>query len=135
MGESPDRSTYLSDSHDFSSSSQTLAVAAHLVVPKCEGQSKRGWFSMNSVSAANLGRVFKLKRPALEHIQKSFNLLEKNIARVTQKQRIGRINHIGRSQAIMDESGGFSDVFCQVGCEGNYVVVGGFFDLIDSFDR
>jgi len=38
---------------------------------------------MNAVGAANLRRVLKLKRPALENIQKGFNLLEQNIARVT----------------------------------------------------
>jgi hypothetical protein len=35
----------------------------------------------------------------------------------------------------VNESGRFADVFCQVSCEGDYIVVGGFFDLINSLDR
>src|SRR5947208_16203762 len=35
----------------------------------------------------------------------------------------------------MNEPRGFADVFCEVSREGDYVVVGGFFDLIDALNR
>ena len=68
--ESPNRATDLAECHIFAGAPQTFAIAAHLVIPKGEGQSKGSGFGVNAVRAANLRRLFEFKRAALEHFQK-----------------------------------------------------------------
>jgi hypothetical protein len=75
MGERAHCSTDLAHTHSFARPLQTLSVAAHLGVPKSEGQSKRSWFGVNAMRASYLRGVFEFERAFLQHLEECVHLL------------------------------------------------------------
>ena len=109
MREGPYCPADLADGDSFAGAREPLAIAPHLVVPERERQSERGWFGVDAVRAADLRRVLEFKRTALEHLEQGVDLPQQNVAGVAQQQRVGCIDHIGRSQAIVNKPGSFAD--------------------------
>ena len=89
---------------------------------------------MNAVGTADLRGVLKLNRPTPEHPEQRFDLPEQEIAGIAQQQGVGRIDHVGRRQTIVNKTRRFTDVFGEVCRKRDDVVVGLLLNLIDAFD-
>ncbi len=133
MRERADRATDLANGHCFARFH--LAITSHLVVPKRERQTERSRFSVNAVRSSDLWCVLEFMRTTLQHREQHIDLLQQNVAGITQQQRVRGINYIGRSQTVMNEARGFTDRFRQIRGEGDHVMVGCLLDLMDARDR
>jgi hypothetical protein len=133
--ERADRAADLADGHARPRARQTLAVAARLVEPEREGEPERGRLGVDAVRAADLRRVLEFKRAPPQDFEQRVNFREQQIARVAQQERVGRIHHVRRREAVVDEARRLADVFSERGRERDHVVVGRLLDLIDALDR
>src|SRR6266446_3609413 len=90
---------------------------------------------MNAVRASNLWGVFEFMRAPLEHGGQHIDLLQQNVAGITQEQSIRGINYIGGSQTVMNKTRRITDCFRQIRGESDDVMVGSLLDLMDAVDR
>ena len=61
------------------------------------------------MSPADLRRVLKFKRALLQHVEQCMDLLLQDVARIAQKQCVGCVDDVRRSQPVMYEPRGGSD--------------------------
>ena len=66
MRKRADSAADLSHRNCFARTQQSLAIAAHLVKPKRERQTKRSRLGVDAVRASDLRRVFELERATLQ---------------------------------------------------------------------
>src|SRR5713226_3069071 len=135
MSERADSAADLSDRYGCAGFRQALAVTKRLVVPECEGQTKRSGLGVNAMRAPDLRRVLEFKRAALEHVEERIDLLYQDVAGIAQQQRVRRIDHVRRSQSVVNKARRVANRFRQIRSERDNIVIGGLFNLVDARHR
>ena len=81
-------------------------------------------------------RVLELECTLLQHVQQCDNTGANDRRSLNQLQRLRRVDHVGRCQAVVQPARvlGRVDVFGDRGREGDHVVPDLGFDLVDAFD-
>ena len=80
--------------------------AARAVAVEAEGHegelvAERGRFRVDAVGAAHLHGVLEFERAALEHGLQGFQVGDYDIGRLLEEQRLGRIHHVIRGEAVV----------------------------------
>ena len=75
----------LSHRNCFARAQQALAIAAHLVEPERESQTKRSRLSVNAVRAPDLRRVLELERATLQRLDQRVDFLQQDVGSVAQQ--------------------------------------------------
>ena len=135
MRERSDRTGDFADGNRFLRLFEPRFVALHFRKPERESHPETRRFGVNAVRSPDLRRVFEFKSATAQNFQKRVNFNQQNFARFFQKQRVRRVHDIARSQPVMDESRRRADVFRQIRRKSDDIVVGRFFDFVDSLDR
>ena len=113
---------------------QPLAVAGEggVVARQLEAEGRR--LGMDAVAAADGRRVLVLDRAALQGGQQRVEIGQQQVGRLGHLDGQRRVEHVRRGHALVDEAGVRTDIFGQVGQEGDDVVLGLALDLIDPVD-
>jgi len=130
-GKGPDRAGDLSATDPLFRALKPLPVAAHLVVPDGELQSEGDGFGVDPVAPPDHEGPPVFHRPALERFQRAVQVLQQQLRRLFQQDGKGRIQDVRRRQPHVDEASVFPDPLRHGGQEGDDVVFGRLFDLVD----
>ena len=87
---------------------------------------------MNAVRASDLRRVLKLERATLQRLDQRVDFFQQNVGRITQQQRVSRVDNVRRRQAIVNEATCFTDRLRKVRSKRDDVVISRLFDLVDA---
>jgi hypothetical protein len=105
VGKRSHRARELAHSQIFGGGLEALDVALRLRIPVGDFESKGDGFGVNAVSAPDHRRVFELPGPAFEHLGKTVEIARNQNGRLLDEQRLRRIDHIVRGQAIVEPAG------------------------------
>ena len=94
---------------------------------------------MNPMRASDLDRVLELMRAAFEDLAQALQIFDEDSGRLPQLQRLRGIDHIGRSQAVVQPSRRAAlprrrHAFSHCRGERNYVVLHPIFNLVNAGD-
>ncbi len=110
------------------------AVAGELGVMTREFQAEGGGFGVDAVAAADGQGVFVLVRSGLQGGQDGVNVGNQQVCGLGQLYGQTGVQHVGAGHALVDEAGVRPDGLGQPGQEGDDVVAGLTFDLVDALD-
>ncbi len=131
-GEGPDGTRYLSRAHRFPGPNQALPVAGHLRIPERHFQAEGNGLRMNPVGTADHDGILVFIGLALQDLQKLLQVLDQDIRRLLQQHRQGGIQDIGGRHSHVDEPTVLAHLFRHGGEKGNDIVLGRFFDFVNS---
>ena len=89
---------------------------------------------MDAVCAPDAGRVTELVRTAAQHLAERAQIVEDDGGGIAHHDAVCRILDIARSQPLVDVLRILADVLLEVRKEGDDVVIGGLFNLVDARD-
>src|SRR6202041_405499 len=111
-------------------------ITAIFRVPIGDFQAKSDRFSVDSVRAADLGRVFKFPGAPLEDFAQRFDFFLDQMRGFADEQGLRGVHHIIRSEAVVQPARSFriSHRFLHRDGEGDYVMANFGFDFVDARD-
>ncbi len=115
-------------------SSQSPSMAAQLVVPNCEFQSKRGRLGVDAVGPSDRRRVFVFECPPADGLGQLHQALVEQIAGLVDLYGKPGIDDIGARQAEMDKARGLADGFAHRAEKCDDIVIGLPLDLLHALE-
>ena len=106
----------------------------HLGVEAGEGEAHGRRFGMDAVATADAHRVLVFEGPGLESREHPVHVGEQQIGGAHELDVERGIEHVRRGHALMHEAAVGTDEFCEMGEEGDDVMLGDGLDLIDAGD-
>ena len=113
---------------------EALDVAFDLCTPEEELQAEGHRLGVDAVCASDAWCVTELICAAAQDGAELLQIVENDGGRVTHHDAVCRVLHIARGESLVDVFRVLADVLFEVREEGNDVVVGGLFDLVDARD-
>jgi hypothetical protein len=124
----------LAHTHVFRSGHEPRNVALRLGIPVGDLEAECDGLSVNAVSAPDHGSVLKLPRASLQNFGEALQILRNDLRRLPREQRLGGVDDIVGSKAVVEPARMRPDDFRDSGSEGDDVVAYFGFDLVDAFD-
>src|ERR1700686_5610995 len=105
MGKRAPRARELAYSQIFGGGFEARDVAARLRIPVGDLESKGDGLGVDAVGTPDYWRVFELPGPAFEHLGQTVEIARNQNGRLLDEQRLRRIHHIVRGEAIVEPAG------------------------------
>ncbi|MND53340.1 hypothetical protein D3C80_443750 [compost metagenome] len=118
----------------FAGFEKACLVAVHFGVEAGKGQAHRRRFGMDAVAAADADRILVFEGASLESSQNTIYVCKQNVGGAHELDVERRVEHVRRCHALVDEAAIRADEFRQMSKEGDDVMLGDGFDLIDAGD-
>ena len=132
MGEGAHGAGKFADADDLPGLEQAFPVALHFCIPEGEFEAEGGGFGVDAVGAADADGVFELIGPCLDNGHDLVQVGEQDVGGLPQAQGHGGVQDVRRGQGVVQVAAVFTDVFGDVGEEGDDVVLGLGLDLFDA---
>ena len=132
VGEGSDGSGNFAGGDFGAGGQQPLVVALEFGVEAGEFQAKGHWLGMDAVRAADHDRVLEFVGAAVENCQQNLDIVEQNIRRLGQLHGKTSVQYIRTGHALVEVARLRPDMFGEVGQEGDDIVAGLLFDLVDA---
>ena len=114
---------------------QTRLAACHFGVEAGEGQAHRRGFGMDAVAAADPDGVLVFVGATFQCVQNLVHVGQQDVGGADKLDIQGRVQNIAAGHALMHETCLVAaDMFGQMGQEGDDVMLGHRFDLVDTGD-
>ena len=107
------------------------ASALKLGMSRSELEAEGGRLGVDAMRAADGRGELVLEGAALERREQRIDVGDENVARPPELHGEAGVEHVGAGEAEMDESRLRADEFGEVGQEGDHVMLGHLFDLVD----
>ena len=133
MGEGPHGPGNLPDGDDFPGLFQTQPIAPGLVVPDGQFEAEGDRLGMDPVGTSDHHRFFVAEGLLPDRLLQGLQIVQQDIGGFLQQDGHGGIQHIGGGQTQVDVTAGRSHMLGHIGQEGDHVVLGDPFQLIDPF--
>jgi len=138
LAEGADGAGDLADAEVFGGGIEATEVAAHLGVPEQELHAEGGGFGVDTVGAADGGGVLELDGTGAEDVSKTHDAGADEGGGLGESEGLGGVDDVGGGEAVVQPAGGIAaglaDGFGHGSSEGEDIVTGVEFDLVDARD-
>jgi hypothetical protein len=131
MREGPHGARDLPHPHRLPRALQPLEIPARLDEPQGGLEAKGHGLRVDAVGPAHAEGVFVLERQHLDHAPEALEARQDELRRLLKLQRLSRVHHVRGGEADVNEARVGAEGLLEVGQEGDHVVPGGGFDLVD----
>src|ERR1051326_1140168 len=121
--------------HGFARGFEAFESAAKFVIHERHFQAKSGWLSMDTMAAANHGDELEFPGFGRDDFSKGADVIEQNVGGLDHLDGESSVDNVAAGEAKMQPAAGrLADVFGDVGCESDDIVVEGLLKFLAALD-
>jgi hypothetical protein len=134
MTEGADGARKFADAHVFRSHVKAAKIASHLRIPVQKLQPEGGGLGVYTMGATDRGRVLEFDGATPQNIEKAKNIGTQDGGGSFDLQSLRGIDHIVRSEAVVQPARLGPNLFADGGGEGNHVMANFRLNLLNAVD-